>query len=101
MTHSEFSPNADEAIARLSNALALLCAGTSIDKEAIRSLVKDVVDEKHSHYIEQGLISNDKSLIFHGIVGALSHYEAEKDKQIKEKRIRSITEDYQLPADEA
>ena len=92
--------NADEAISRLSNALVILGAGT-IDKEAIRSLVKDVVDEKHSHYIEQGLISNDKSLLMHGIVGALSHYEAEKEKAIKEKKLHALTQDDQLIADEA
>ena len=98
MSNNEFSANADDAIAKLSNALAILSAG-SIDKEAVRSLVKDVVDEKHSHYIEQGLTSNDRGLIMHGIVGALSHYEAEKEKAAKEKKLHSLTEDYQLPDD--
>jgi len=83
---------ADEAISRLSNALAQLGAG-NFDREALRSLLKDVVDEKHSHYIEQGLLSNDKSLIMHGIVGSLSHYEAEKDKEKLEKKFQTITED--------
>ena len=83
---------AEEAISRLSNALAQLGAG-NFDKEALRSLLKDVVDEKHSHYIEQGLISNDKSLIMHGIVGSLSHYEAEKAKKIDEKKLYSLADD--------
>ncbi len=82
----------NEAISRLSNALAQLGAG-NFDKEALRSLLKDVVDEKHSHYIEQGLISNDKSLIMHGIVGSLSHYEAEKAKEIQEKKLYALQED--------
>jgi len=82
----------NEAITRLSNALAQLGAG-DFDKEALRSLLKDVVDEKHSHYIEQGLIANDKSLIMHGIVGALSHYEAEKDKEKLEKKFQTLTDD--------
>ena len=90
----------DEAITRLSNALAQLGAG-QFDKEALRALIKDVVDEKHSHYIEQGLISNDKSLIMHGIVGALSHYEAEKEKAVKEKKLHALTQDDQLITDEA
>jgi hypothetical protein len=92
MTDGNFSPNTEEAISLLSHALALLGA-QKIDKEAVRSLVKDVVDEKHSHYIEQGIISNDRSMIMHGIVGALSHYEAEKEKEVKEKKLQAITED--------
>ncbi len=82
----------EEAITRLSNALAMMGAGP-FDKEALRSLLKDVVDEKHSHYIEQGLISNDKSMIMHGIVGSLSHYEAEKSKEKLDKKFETITED--------
>jgi hypothetical protein len=92
--------NTNDAIARLSSALAILSAG-EVDKEAIRSLVKDVVDEKHSHYIEQGLIANDKTLLMHGIVGALSHYEAEKEKEVKEKKLHALKEDDQFIADEA
>jgi len=84
--------NNDEAISRLSSALVMLST-SEIDKEAIRSLVKDVVDEKHSHYIEKGLLSNDKTLILHGIVGALSHYEAEKDKEKLEKKFQTLTDD--------
>jgi len=85
--------NANEAIARLSNALVVL-SSQEFDKETIRTLTKDIVDLKHLHYIEQGLASNDRSLIMHGIVGALSHYEAEKEKEVFEKRIRSITQDH-------
>ncbi|MEM3154543.1 MAG: hypothetical protein QW165_03210 [Candidatus Woesearchaeota archaeon] len=84
--------NNEEAISRLSTALALLGAH-QFDKEAIRSLVKDVVDEKHSHYIERGLLSNDRTLIMHGIVGALSHYEAEKEKEKFEKNFQTLTDD--------
>lgn len=84
--------NNEEAISRLSNALAQLGSG-NFDKEALRSLLKDVVDEKHSHYIEQGLLANNKSLVMHGIVGSLSHYEAEKDKQKTEKKFQTLTDD--------
>ncbi len=84
---------ADEAISRLSHALALL-SRQDFDKEAVRALAKDAVDEKHLHYVEQGLAANDKSIIMHGIVGALSHYEAEKEKERFAKRIHSIKEDH-------
>jgi hypothetical protein len=84
--------NSEEAISRLSNALAQMGAG-DFDEEALRSLLKDVVDEKHSHYIEQGLLRNNKSMIMHGIVGSLSHYEAEKEKQKNEKKFQTLTED--------
>jgi hypothetical protein len=84
--------NNEEAISRLSNALAQMGAG-DFDEEALRSLLKDVVDEKHSHYIEQGLLRNNKSMIMHGIVGSLSHYEAEKEKQKNEKKFQTLTED--------
>ena len=85
--------SAEEAISRLSSALALL-SRQEFDKETIRMLTKDVADEKHQHYIEQGLISNDKSLIMHGIIGALSHYEAEKEKERFAKKIHSLKEDH-------
>lgn len=81
---------AEEAITRLSNALAII--SQQIDKEAVRTL-KEIVDEKHWHYIEQGLQTNNKSLIMHGIIGAMSHYEAEREKEKFEKKIRSITPD--------
>ena len=83
--------HAEEAIARLSNALVLL-SEENFDKEAIRTLTKNIVDEKHLHYIEQGLMQNDKSSLMHGIVGALSHYEAEKEKEKFAKRIHSLKE---------
>ncbi len=69
----------EEAISNLSNALALLNEH-EYDKETIRNLVRNIVDAKHLDYIERGLDTNDKSLIMHGIIGALSHYEAEKAK---------------------
>ncbi len=83
--------NAQEAISQLSNALAIV-SQESFDKETIRNL-KSLVDEKHWQYIEQGLMLNDKHLIMHGIVGALSHYEAEKDKEKFEKKISSLAQD--------
>ena len=81
--------NAKEAIARLSSALALL-SQQEYNKEIIRTLTKEVSDEKHWHYIEQGLATNDKSSIMHGVMGALSHYEAEKERDIFQKRVQSV-----------
>jgi hypothetical protein len=76
----------NEAIARLSNALALL-SEREINKEAIRNLTLGIIpDEKHKLFIEIGLAQNDKAKVMHGIVGALSHYEAEKEKANFEKR---------------
>jgi len=70
----------NEAIARLSNALALM-SNREIDKEAIRTLTAGIIpDEKHKLLIDVGIAQNDKAKIMHGIVGALSHYEAEKEK---------------------
>ncbi|MCX6708692.1 MAG: hypothetical protein NTW67_03545 [Candidatus Woesearchaeota archaeon] len=83
--------NAQEAISQLSNALAIVNQ-ESFDKETIRTLTK-FVDDKHKQYIERGLMLNDRHLIMHGIVGALSHYEAEKDKEKFEKKISSIAQD--------
>ncbi len=80
--------HAEEAITRLSNALAII--SQQFDKEAVRTL-KDIVDEKHWHYIEQGLQTNNKNLVMHGIIGAMSHYEAEREKEKFDKKIRSIT----------
>jgi len=67
---------AEEAIAKISNVLAIINQ-PSYDKEIVRTL-KGIVDEKHWNYIEMGLLKKDKSLIMHGIMGAMSHYEAEK-----------------------
>ena len=92
MINDKFSTHAEEAISRLSNALALL-SEQEFDKEKVRVLTQGILDEKHRNYVEQGLASNDKSMIMHGVVGALSHYEAEKEKEIQEKRIRSITQE--------
>lgn len=69
----------EEAIERLNKALSLATLNV-VDKEAIRTLTNGITDEKHARYIEQGLESNDKSTLLHGIVGMLSHYEAEKEK---------------------
>lgn len=69
---------AEEAIAKLSNVLAIINQ-PNYDKEIVRTL-KEIVDKKHWNYIEIGLFKNDKSLIMHGIIGAMSHYEAEEEK---------------------
>ena len=74
-----------DAITKLSNALATI-SQPDYDKEVVRAL-KEIVDEKHWRYIEQGLQTGNKTLIIHGIIGAMSHYEAEKDK------IRTLTKD--------
>ena len=66
----------EEAINRLSTALSLL-SNEKFDKELIRTLT-NFIDQKHKDYIEQGLTTGDKTKIMHGIMGALSHYEAEK-----------------------
>jgi len=80
-------------ISKISTALTIINR-PSYDKETIRLLVKDIVDQKHLEYIEKGLLLNDKSLIMHGLMGALSHYEAKKEKEIFEKRINSITQNH-------
>jgi len=82
----------DEAISKLSTALVIL-AEKNFDKEEVRALT-DFIDEKHKNYIERGLLENDKSLVMHGVMGALSHYEAEKERETKEKRIHSIKENH-------
>ena len=81
----------EEAIGKLSNVLSLL-SERDYDKSAIRSLIKGIVDEKHLSYVEKGLSLGDKSMIMHGIMGALSHYEAEKEKESLNKKIHSLHE---------
>ena len=83
--------NTDEAIARLSTALQVLNTDPS-NKEKLRQLTQGLLDDKHQHYFEQGLASNDKGHIIHGILGALSHYEAEKEKAHLEKNFASLTD---------
>lgn len=68
----------EEAISRLSNALALI-ATPNYSKETIRTLVEGLLDGKHKEFVERGFQENDRHLIMHGIMGALSHYEAEKE----------------------
>jgi hypothetical protein len=74
--------NVDDAISRLSRALSLLSV-EPFDKDEVRSLVRGLADEKHSAFIESGLLSNNRALVIRGIMGALSHYEAEKTKNLK------------------
>lgn len=69
----------ENAITRISHVLQLVAQPT-FDKQAVRAL-RDIIDEKHWHYIEQGLEHNDKAKLMHGLVGALSHYEAERTQQ--------------------
>ncbi len=61
-------------------ALSLLSAPL-FDKEAIRELTKDLLDGKHGRFVEDGLRLDDRQLVLHGVVGALSHYESEQEKQ--------------------
>jgi len=58
-------------------------------QEDILSLC-DFVDNKHKKMIKQGFAQYDKNLIMHGVMGALSHYEAEQYKQEREKRFATL-----------
>lgn len=73
--------DAEKAIAILTRAISLV--SDNFDKDELLDLIEDVVDEKHWHYIEAGLAKNDKASILHGLMGALSHYEAQGEKQKK------------------
>ena len=72
----------EEAIRRLSNALSLL-SDQGFDKEAVRTLTCDLLDEKHQMLVEKGFQEKERSLIIHGILGMLSHYEDQKEKERK------------------
>jgi hypothetical protein len=50
----------------------------------------DFIDEKHQQMIKHGFVNYDKNLIMHGIMGALSHYEAQQYKQDREKRLATL-----------
>ncbi len=69
---------ARDAIARLS---AALCALNENSLSEIRTLTSGLLDEKHQHYLELGLAKNDRAHLLHAIVGMLSHYEAEHQKE--------------------
>ena len=71
-----------EAIERLSRALDVL-SNEPLDKEALRTLCAGLCDSKHQLFIERGLANNDKTLILHGLVGTLSHYETEKEAETR------------------
>ena len=70
---------AQNAIARLS---AALCALNENSLSEIRTLTSGLLDEKHQHYLDLGLAKGDRVHILHAIVGMLSHYEAEHQKEI-------------------
>lgn len=58
-------------------------------QEAIIALT-DSADEKHTKMIRDGFSQYNKTLIMHGIMGALSHFESELNKEENEKRIATI-----------
>ena len=72
------------SIEQLTKALNLL--NGEFDPIEIRNLTL-CADQKHKAYVEKGLIENNKTEIAHGIMGALSHYESEREKQIREKKL--------------
>ncbi|PIN74545.1 hypothetical protein COV18_06620 [Candidatus Woesearchaeota archaeon CG10_big_fil_rev_8_21_14_0_10_37_12] len=78
-----------EAIQKLSKALVLINQNP-IDYETVRDLVKGLADEKHTDYIEQGIANQDKGLIMRGLMGTLSRYEAEREKNAKEKTLQNL-----------
>ena len=82
--------NASEAIARLTRAISLVSASDYFDKDEFLGLIEDVIEEKHMVYIQAGLAKNNTPTIMRGLVGALSHYEAEEEKEHNEKRIKSL-----------
>ncbi len=80
--------NPTEAINRLSKALELL-NNDNYEKQEIASLTEEVADEQHKKYIDQGRESGTKTMIFHGLMGRISHYEAE----IARRKIQALQED--------
>ena len=69
---------AQDAIARLSAALTALNENSLGE---LRTLTAGLLDEKHQHFLELGLAKGDRVHILHAIVGMLSHYEAEHQKE--------------------
>ncbi len=70
-----------DAIERLSSVITLLSCNP-IDKEAIRALTSGIIQNpKHKSCIDQGLAENNKAKIIRGVMGELSHYEAEVQKE--------------------
>ncbi|MBS3125667.1 hypothetical protein J4211_05475 [Candidatus Woesearchaeota archaeon] len=84
--------NISEAIARLTRAMLLVSASDNFDKDEFLGLIEDVIDEKHWSYIQTGLSRNDKTSLLRGLMGALSHYEAEQEKERNDKRLSSFTD---------
>lgn len=64
-----------EAILLITDALTLVSQET-FDKTKIRTL-KTILDKKHWQLVEEGLDLDDKKKLMHGLIGALSHYEAQ------------------------
>ncbi|RJQ21808.1 hypothetical protein C4580_01445 [Candidatus Woesearchaeota archaeon] len=67
------------AIARLSAALDALNQNSITE---LRVLTQGLLDDKHQRYLELGLAKNDRAQLLHAIVGMLSHYEAEHEKEL-------------------
>ena len=84
--------NASEAIARLTRALSLVSISDNFDKDEFLGLIEDVIDEKYWNYIQTGLARNDKTNLLPGLMGTLSHYEAEQEKERHEKRFNALKE---------
>ena len=72
----------EDAIQRLSHALSLV-SDQEFDKEAVRTLTQDILDQKHQMLVERGIQENERSLVIHGLLGMLSHYEDQKEKERK------------------
>lgn len=67
-----------DAIARLLAALDALNENSTAE---LRTLTQGLLDEKHQHFLDLGLAKNDRTHLLHAIVGMLSHYEAENQKE--------------------
>ena len=76
-------------IQQLTHVLAIM-SEPDFNFQDVLKLTKDIVDEKHLHFIEEGVATKDKTKIMHGILGALSHYEAENYKKTKERKLSSL-----------
>lgn len=64
-------------IERISHVIELV-AEPDFDKTEVLAL-QDIIDDKHWNYIKEGLAENDKAKLMHGLLGALSHYEAKNN----------------------
>gem|GEM_PF-4904889 len=80
--------NSQHEIEKLTHALEL-AQDCFEHQEDIMALTSGA-DEKHSQMIRDGFSQYNKNLIMHGIMGTLSHYEAERDKEEREKRFATL-----------